>query len=180
MNLFTLHALILYLQFIFLIIVLVLSRYLLAELHGGKPCALLIFIVVITCLGLFIWILCFWLLLLPDQADWLMVGCAEYIYLFNSFLFLCAALALSLRRNCSPCSSPLCQTTLIHSNSHPWSGSWRSWAYNRGWGTRSFCGTVAVAPRVLCAKWIGWSKQLLNIMERHIQWLFAYGSVRTF
>jgi hypothetical protein len=150
MNLFTLHALILYLQFILLIVIVILSRRLLAE-SQGRTRAILIFIVVITSFALLIWILCFWLLLLPDQADWLMVGLAEYIYLANSFLFLCAALALSLMRNRLPRISPLRQKTLTNSNSNSWSGYW-SWIDKwRQWSRRRW-GTVAVAPRVLRAK----------------------------
>jgi hypothetical protein len=96
-NLFTLHAFILYVQLILLLIVADLSRRLLAEPPGSGPArALLIFILVITCFALFIWILCFSLLLLPDRGDWLIGFYARCIYLVNTFLFLCAALAMCL------------------------------------------------------------------------------------
>ena len=104
MNLFTLHAYILYLQLNFLVVVLAISTKILWEPEGQTPRTLLIFSIVISCLALIIWLLCFTLLLLPEQADWLMVAYAEYLYLVNTFLFLFAAVAMSLIRSRLPCA----------------------------------------------------------------------------
>jgi hypothetical protein len=89
MNLFTLHAFILYFQLNFLILVLSIAPKMLCDPDCNR---LRVFILVITSLAVITWILCFLLLLLPDQADWLVVAFAEYIYLAYAFLFLCAAL----------------------------------------------------------------------------------------